>query len=180
MRRGESGLSCLVAVDKPLGLTSHDVVSRVRRSVGERRVGHAGTLDPLATGVLVVGVGQATRLLGLLSLDEKGYEALFSFGRETETDDAEGATRREAPVPPQLADEAFARRAVEGLVGEVDQVPPAYSAISVGGRRAYDAARSGSAVELAPRHVRILEAGLLAVEEAPVGSLAWRVSLRVS
>lgn len=180
MRRGESGLNCLIGIDKPQGLTSHDVVSRVRRAVGERRVGHAGTLDPLATGALVVGVGQATRLLGLLTLDVKSYGALISFGRETETDDAEGATRREAPVPDDLADEAFAAAAVAGLVGEVDQVPPAYSAISVGGRRSYDRARAGEQVDLPARHVTILEAGLLGIGRDTDGALAWRVALRVS
>lgn len=82
MRRGTSGISCLIAVDKPVGLTSHDVVDRVRRSLSERRVGHAGTLDPAASGVLIVGVGQATRLLGLLTLEDKRYEARIAFGTD--------------------------------------------------------------------------------------------------
>ena len=91
MARRPSAFSALIAIDKPAGCTSHDVVSRVRRAVGEKRVGHAGTLDPAATGVLVVGIGQATKLLGLLTLDRKGYRATFQLGSETTTDDAEGA-----------------------------------------------------------------------------------------
>ncbi len=90
MKRGASGINALIAVDKPLGLTSHDVVSRVRRAFGEKRVGHAGTLDPNASGVLVVGIGLATKLLGLLTLDRKGYVADISFGARTSTDDADG------------------------------------------------------------------------------------------
>ena len=89
-KRRVSQLNCLIAVDKPVGCTSHDVVSRVRRALGERRVGHAGTLDPLASGVMVVGIGQATRLLGMLTLDTKAYVAEITFGSETSTDDAEG------------------------------------------------------------------------------------------
>jgi tRNA pseudouridine55 synthase len=90
VRRSSSGINCLLAIDKPLGLSSHDVVGRVRRILGERRVGHAGTLDPAASGVLVIGVGQATRLLGMLTLDDKRYDASIAFGCETATDDAEG------------------------------------------------------------------------------------------
>ncbi|MDO5709648.1 MAG: tRNA pseudouridine(55) synthase TruB, partial [Coriobacteriales bacterium] len=90
MKRGESGINCLLAIDKPVGPSSHDVVGRVRRAMGERRVGHAGTLDPAASGVLVVGVGQGARLLGMLTLDEKAYEGRIFFGCETTTDDAEG------------------------------------------------------------------------------------------
>lgn len=164
MRRGESGLSLLVGVDKPLGLTSHDVVGRVRRAVGERRVGHAGTLDPAASGVLVVGIGQATRLLGLLTLDEKSYLARIDFGTETTTDDAEGEVTRTGVVPARVGDADFARSTLAGLVGEHDQVPPAFSAISVDGRRSYDLARAGKAPELAPRRVRILSADLVAVD----------------
>lgn len=178
MKRGESGINCLFALDKPVGPTSHDVVSRVRRALGERRVGHAGTLDPLASGVLVVGVGQGTRLLGMLTLDEKAYEARIAFGAETTTDDVEGEVSREAVVPPEIVDRAFAEQVVAGLVGTFDQVPPAFSAVSVGGRRAYDRARSGEEVELAPRTVTVHEARLLGVgsEDAP----CWDVYLRVS
>lgn len=172
MRRGPSALNLLVGVDKPAGITSMDVVSRVRRSVGERRVGHAGTLDPAATGVMVVGIGQATRLMGLLTADRKSYLATIEFGYETTTEDGEGEVTRRAAVPPELASEAFARQAVAGLVGRGEQVPPAYSAISVDGKRAYARARAGEDVELPARPIEVFEAQLLSVEVAPVASTA--------
>ena len=99
MKRTASTINALLAIDKPVGMTSHDVVSHVRRALHEKRVGHAGTLDPLASGVLIVGVGFATRLLGMLTLAEKCYRATISFGVETETDDSEGAVVKTAPVP---------------------------------------------------------------------------------
>ena len=160
-------------------MSSHDVVYRVRRATGEGRVGHAGTLDPAASGVLVVGIGQGARLLGLLTLETKAYVASIRFGAETDTDDAEGALTRTAEVPAELASHEFAARAVAGLVGEFDQLPPAYSAISVNGRRAYEAARAGEELELAPRHVKVLEAQLLGVQEVE-GAPEWLVALTVS
>lgn len=177
MSRRPSALSALIAVDKPAGLTSHDVVSRVRRALGERRVGHAGTLDPAATGVLVVGVGQATKLLGLLTLDRKGYRATFALGAETTTDDAEGEVTRSSAVPDELMEADAAAAAVAGLVGEQDQVPPAFSAVSVGGRRAYAMARAGERVELEPRRVTVHDARLV---EAVPDERAWVVDLDVS
>lgn len=177
MSRRASALSALLAIDKPAGMTSHDVVSRVRRAVGEKRVGHAGTLDPAATGVLVVGIGQATKLLGLLTLERKGYRATISFGAETATDDAEGVVTALAPVPDGFFEVSYARGVVEGLVGEHEQVPPAFSAVSVGGRRAYDAARAGEPLELAARKVTIHAASLVDV----LGDeRAWVVDLDVS
>ncbi len=164
MRRGPSAVNALIAVDKPLGLSSHDVVNRVRRAVGVRRVGHAGTLDPAASGVLVVGIGQATKLLGLLTLDRKSYRAKIEFGSRTDTDDAEGKVVATAPVPAELADEAFAASAVAALAGEQDQVPPAYSAISVNGRRAYALARDGREVVLEPRRITVHAARLVSVD----------------
>lgn len=177
MSRKPSAFSALIAIDKPAGMTSHDVVSRVRRAVGEKRVGHAGTLDPAATGVLVVGIGQATKLLGLLTLDRKGYDATFALGAETTTDDAEGEVTREAEVPMDLLDLGRAKLEVTKLEGEQDQVPPAFSAVSVGGRRAYDAARAGEELELASRRVRVYEARVLGVDAQ---SRSWELSLDVS
>ena len=177
MSRRPSAFSALIAVDKPAGLTSHDVVSRVRRAVGEKRVGHAGTLDPAATGVLVVGIGQATKLLGLLTLDRKGYRATFALGSETTTDDAEGEVTAEAPVGPELLEPARAESELARLVGECEQVPPRFSAVSVNGRRAYDAARAGEELELAARRVTIHAARLVEVR-APERS--WVVDLDVS
>lgn len=178
MRRGPAKINRIIALDKPLGMTSHDVVAHVRRAVGERRVGHAGTLDPAATGVLVVGIGQATRLLGRLALDRKGYDARILFGAETATEDAEGEVTRVAPVPDELSDEVYARMALSRMVGPQSQVPPAYSAISVKGRRAYDMARSGEHVNLAPRAIEVFEATLRDIDESQ--GIAWDVHLEVS
>lgn len=149
----------LVVVDKPAGITSHDVVARARRALGTRKVGHAGTLDPMATGVLVLGVGRATRLLGHLMLTEKTYSATVRLGVSTTTDDAEGevvATRSAAAIT-----EDDVRRSLSAFVGDIEQVPSTVSAIKVDGKRAYARARDGEEVELAPRPVTIhaLEAG---------------------
>ncbi|HET6651716.1 MAG TPA: tRNA pseudouridine(55) synthase TruB [Nocardioides sp.] len=143
----------LVVVDKPAGMTSHDVVARVRRLAGTRKVGHAGTLDPMATGVLVLGVGRATRLLGHLLVTDKAYDATVRLGESTTTDDAEGETV--ARTPTDAVTEADVRAALAAMVGEVDQVPSAVSAIKVDGKRAYARVRSGEQVELAARRVRI-------------------------
>ena len=143
----------LLLVDKPAGVTSHDVVLAARRAVGEKRVGHAGTLDPFATGLLVLLFGRATRLLPHLDGVPKEYDAAIVFGRETDTDDLEGTTVREAAPP---SDEAI-RAALPQLTGTLHQMPPAYSAKRVGGRRAYEAARAGVALELAPALVEVFE-----------------------
>jgi tRNA pseudouridine55 synthase len=151
----------LVIVDKPPGMTSHDVVARVRRLAGTRRVGHAGTLDPMATGVLVVGVGKATRLLGHLALDEKEYAATIRLGQATDTDDADGETIAETPAA-GVSDAAL-RAAAAALTGEIRQVPPGYSALKVGGKRAYRLARAGDAPQLDARTVTVRAFGIQAV-----------------
>jgi tRNA pseudouridine55 synthase len=148
--RGET-TDGLLLVDKPAGLTSHDVVLAARRAFGESRIGHAGTLDPFATGLLVLLLGRATRLLPHLDGVPKEYEATVSLGRETETDDLHGAVVREAEPP---TDSAIAA-AIAQLTGPLEQVPPAYSAKRVAGRRAYDAARAGVALELAAARVEV-------------------------
>lgn len=180
MSRQPSALNLLVGIDKPAGITSHDVVNRVRRAVGERRVGHAGTLDPAATGVMVVGIGQGTRLMGHLSAERKSYVGSVCFGSETDTEDAEGTVVRTAAIPPELLEEGFARKAVGGLVGTQQQVPPAYSAISVNGERAYARARAGEDVELPARSITIYEAALLAVEPTQDGGVLWHCAFTVS
>jgi tRNA pseudouridine55 synthase len=147
--------SGVVVVDKPAGITSHDVVAQVRRLAGTRKVGHAGTLDPMATGVLVVGVNRATRLLGHLLLTDKAYEATIRLGASTTTDDAEGEVTSTRPVG-DLADDTI-RTALARFVGDIEQVPSSVSAIKVDGRRAYDRVRAGEEVELAARRVRIDE-----------------------
>ncbi|UUO00609.1 tRNA pseudouridine(55) synthase TruB [Mycolicibacterium novocastrense] len=143
----------LVIVDKPAGMTSHDVVGRCRRIFGTRKVGHAGTLDPMATGVLVVGIERATKILGLLTATDKAYRATIRLGQTTSTDDAEGEVLQEVSAG-HITDEDI-DRAVADLRGEIDQIPSAVSAIKIGGQRAYKLAREGQTVELAPRRVRI-------------------------
>jgi tRNA pseudouridine55 synthase len=142
----------IAMLDKPAGLTSHDVVGRCRRILRTRRVGHAGTLDPMATGVLVIGVGRATRLLGHLSAADKDYDAVIRLGQATTTDDAEGEVLSRASAAVPLAD---LQAAVARLTGVIDQVPSSVSAIKVGGRRAYERVRSGEEVELPARTVTI-------------------------
>jgi tRNA pseudouridine55 synthase len=147
--------SGLVVVDKPSGMTSHDVVARVRRLAGTRRVGHAGTLDPMATGVLVVGVEKATRLLGYLTLTEKTYVATIRLGQSTSTDDAEGEPAGGSPAT-DIAPGALDAEIAE-LTGDIWQVPPGVSAIKVNGQRAYKLTRAGEAPELAARPVTVYE-----------------------
>ncbi len=169
----------LIAIDKPSGMTSHDVVSRVRHALGLRRVGHAGTLDPQATGVLIVGLAQATRLLGFVTLADKSYVAEFVFGAETSTDDAEGEATKEAEVPAELLSSEGLAKAIASLEGPSMQVPPSVSAVSKGGRRAYAAARRGEALDLDPRPVEVFEATLLSSgrrDERLVATVALRVS----
>ncbi len=153
--------SGLVIVDKPGGVTSHDVVARIRRLAHTRRVGHAGTLDPMATGVLVIGIEKATRLLGHLMLTEKTYEATIRLGQSTTTDDAEGEPSGGSPatgVTRAALDAEVAR-----LTGEILQVPSSVSAIKVNGQRAYQLTRAGQAPDLAARPVTVYEFRVTAV-----------------
>jgi len=143
----------IVVVDKPAGITSHDVVGRCRRIFGTRKVGHAGTLDPMATGVLVIGVERATKILGLLATADKSYTATIRLGQTTTTDDADGDVLATAAADGVSDDDVLA--AVAPLKGRIRQTPSAVSAMKVGGKRAYRLAREGHAVELAPRTVRI-------------------------
>jgi tRNA pseudouridine55 synthase len=153
--------SGLVVVDKPAGWTSHDVVARVRRLAGTRRVGHAGTLDPMATGVLVLGVNRATRLLGHLALHDKAYLATVRLGQATVTDDAEGDVVSAANVA--AVTESAVRDGLAALTGEIEQVPSAVSAVKVGGRRSYARVRAGEQVALTPRRVVVRRLELLAL-----------------
>jgi tRNA pseudouridine55 synthase len=167
-----SGKDGLVIVDKPGGLTSHDVVARIRRLAGTRRVGHAGTLDPMATGVLVVGVEKATRLLGYLTLTQKQYEATIRLGQSTTTDDAEGEVTFTASadgVSAAVLSQDEIGKAVAELTGEIQQVPPAVSAIKVDGQRAYKLTRAGAAPELKPRPVTVYE--FTVTDVRPAGDL---------
>jgi len=143
----------VVVVDKPGGITSHDVVARVRRLAGTRKVGHAGTLDPMATGVLVLGLNRATRLLGHLTLTDKRYTATVRLGATTTTDDAEGEVVETRPT--DGLSEADVRSALRSFLGEIDQVPSSVSAIKVAGKRAYARVREGEAVDLPSRRVTV-------------------------
>ena len=170
----------LLVVDKGPGMTSHDVVARARRALSVRKVGHAGTLDPMATGVLVLGVDRATRLLGHLMLTEKGYDATIRLGVTTTTDDAEGEVVATADAA-RVADvtEDAVREALAAFIGPIDQVPTAVSAIKVDGKRAYQRVRDGEEVELAARAVTVHE---LTVGEVRLGAehVDVDVSLRCS
>jgi len=143
----------LVVVDKPAGWTSHDVVARTRKLARTRRVGHAGTLDPMATGVLVLGIGKATRLLGHLALTDKAYDATIRLGVSTLTDDAEGEPV--STTPAGHIEDAAIGSAISALTGDIAQVPSSVSAIKVNGERAYKRVRDGDTVELAARPVTV-------------------------
>ncbi len=151
----------LLVVDKPGGWTSHDVVARCRRLCETRRVGHAGTLDPMATGVLVLGVGKATRLLGRLALADKAYQATIRLGQSTVTDDAEGDLLE--TVDAGAVSEAALAAAVADLTGDIEQRPSAVSAIKVDGERAYKRVRAGEDVVLAERSVTVSSFDVLVV-----------------
>jgi tRNA pseudouridine55 synthase len=157
--------SGVFVVDKPAGLTSHDVIARVRRALGTRRAGHAGTLDPMATGVLVVMVGEATKLQPWLTADDKGYRASVKLGIATDTLDAEGAVTAACELPPWCHDEAEAAARIERALdlerARSSQTPPAHSAIKVAGVASYRRARAGEAAELAPRPVAVRRLALV-------------------
>jgi tRNA pseudouridine55 synthase len=155
----------LLVVDKPAGLTSHDVVARVRRLAKTRRVGHGGTLDPMATGVLVIGVNRATRLLTYVIGSRKVYRATIRLGETTVTDDAEGDVT--AVVPARGVTDDAVRAALAGQTGEIDQVPSAVSAIKIDGRRAYKRVREGEELELPARRVTVYRLEVLDVRRPP-------------
>jgi tRNA pseudouridine55 synthase len=161
-------------IDKPAGWTSHDVVAKLRGVLGTRKVGHSGTLDPAATGVLVVGVGRCTRLLQHLGGLPKSYEAVIALGVDTDTLDAEGeATAVHDMAPPSIEEVATV---ASRLTGEIDQVPPMVSAVKVGGRRLHELAREGKEVERAPRRVVVTRFDVQPTEDP----LRWRASVECS
>lgn len=170
-------LAGVLAIDKPSGLTSHDVVAAVRRSSGVRRVGHAGTLDPMATGLLLVLVGGATRLERYLSASDKRYEARITFGSATDTLDADGTVVSTADVPDELFDTDVAARLLRDLLGASSQTPPQYSAIKTDGVPAYRRARAGGHTRLAPRPIVVNDATLLGFDR---GACTWDVMFDVS
>ena len=164
----------VVNLDKPVGPTSHDMVGMMRRLTGTRRIGHAGTLDPLASGVLPILVGGATRFSAELTGGHKRYDAVIRLGARSATDDAQGPIEAvDAPVP----DEAAVREALASFVGTFDQLPPAFSARKIGGRTAHRAARAGEPIQLSPRSVTIHSLDLLTFERVEDGA-DLRVDLR--
>lgn len=165
----------LLLVDKPAGVSSHDVVAAARRAVGEKRIGHAGTLDPFATGLLVLLVGRATRLLPHIPDEPKLYEARVKFGAETDTEDLLGTVTREAARP--LREELLEN--LRHLQGPLLQRPPAYSAKRVGGKRAYELAREGKPVALAPVTIHVHRISVLDIAVDPAGRVA-EATIRVS
>jgi tRNA pseudouridine55 synthase len=150
-RAASSGAEGLLLVDKPAGVTSHDMVLAARTAYGERSIGHLGTLDPFATGLLLMLLGRATRLATFIETEPKVYQATISLGSETDTDDSTGVVVRSAAPP----DKAAVLNAIKNLTGDLMQVPPAYSAKSVDGVRAYDAARRGTSLELPAVPVKV-------------------------
>ncbi|HEX4710278.1 tRNA pseudouridine(55) synthase TruB [Phenylobacterium sp.] len=160
-RRKGDAVSGWICLDKPYDLTSTHAVSRVRRAFNAQKAGHAGTLDPLATGILPIALGEATKTVPFLVDADKAYRFTIAWGRATATCDREGETTAQSDVRPSVAE---VEAVLPGFVGEISQVPPAYSAIKVGGERAYDLARAGETVELAARTVTIHSAR---VAEAP-------------
>ncbi|MGN6763225.1 MAG: tRNA pseudouridine(55) synthase TruB [Leifsonia sp.] len=160
--------SGLILIDKPAGITSHDVVSRVRKAAGTRKVGHAGTLDPMATGLLILGINSSTRLLTYIVGADKEYLATIRLGAASTTDDAEGELL--APASQEALDAVTAEAIAAGiaeLTGEIEQVPSSVSAIKVDGKRAYARVRAGEQVELEPRAVTVSEFELLEIRREP-------------
>ncbi|EFG26652.2 tRNA pseudouridine synthase B [Scardovia inopinata] len=166
--------SGILLVDKPQGVTSHDVVAAARSLLGTRHVGHAGTLDPMATGLLILGYGKATRLLSLITRADKTYQTVIRLGQATTTDDAEGSVVSQGPVS-SLTDRII-QEASSRLTGTIDQVPSSYSAIKVRGQRAYDLARQGREVQLASRKVTISDFTIHDIRPGQTDSVpAWPV-----
>jgi tRNA pseudouridine55 synthase len=151
-------VSGVLVVDKPIGMTSHDVVQIIRNGTRIKRAGHTGTLDPRASGVLVVLLGPAVRLSEYVSAEDKRYQAVIQLGKKTDTFDEEGAITGTAPV--DITAEQF-EEALKGYIGEIEQVPPPYSAVKVNGRKAYELAREGEEVELEPRIIQVYNLELL-------------------
>ncbi len=154
-----NAVSGVLVVDKPVGMTSHDVVQIIRRGTGIRRAGHTGTLDPRASGVLVILIGPAVRLSEYVSASDKRYQATVRLGKSTDTFDSEGRITASAS-PDSITEEQF-EEALDQFVGEIQQVPPPYSAIKVQGRKAYEMARGGEEVELEPRTINVYSLELL-------------------
>ncbi|MFC2028823.1 tRNA pseudouridine(55) synthase TruB [Chloroflexota bacterium] len=155
-----NAISGILVVDKPVGMTSHDVVQIVRSGTGIRRAGHTGTLDPRASGVLVILIGPAVRLSEYVSAADKRYQAIIKLGSSTDTYDSEGKFTQKSDEPVSVTEEEF-ETALKGFIGEIEQTPPAYSAVKVKGKRAYDMARKGEEVKLEARKIQVFNLEVL-------------------
>ncbi|MDR0459267.1 MAG: tRNA pseudouridine(55) synthase TruB [Coriobacteriales bacterium] len=174
-RRGATDLDGVLLIDKPIGLTSHDVVDQIRSLTSEGRVGHAGTLDPAASGLLIVCIGPATRLSERLTGMDKEYLARIAFGSSTSTDDADGEVIASSQIPAKLSEPGFIHSVLDSFIGNISQIPPQFSAIKKQGVPAYRQARKGQTVALEPRLVTIYRLELLAATEA-----SWDIVAEVS
>ena len=150
----KNAISGILVVDKPVGMTSHDVVEVVRRGTSIRRAGHTGTLDPRASGVLVILIGPAVRLSEFVSASDKRYQAILRLGSTTDTFDADGRFTRQSATPVEVTEAQF-EEVLKRFIGEIEQTPPPYSAVKVHGRKAYEMAREGEEVDLAPRKIQV-------------------------
>lgn len=180
-KRGETDLSFMIGVDKPAGMTSHDIVDECRRAFGERRVGHAGTLDPFATGVLPIMVGPATRLSDYFRNCKKTYESVFLLGTQTNTDDSTGEVIKTGTIKPEFYEIPYARKVMKEYVGKHMQVPPQYSAIKVDGKKAYEVARAGDEIDLQAREIEVFWAQVVDVDHDAVWDCPyWLLKVTVS
>ena len=161
MKRGQTNLNFLIGINKPSGMTSHDVVNCIRKITGEGRVGHMGTLDPLASGVMLIGVGSAARLNNYLEGFDKTYRVEIEFGAATNTYDAEGEIVEKNDVPACISDDSFASEYISKLVGKHMQTPPPFSAIKIDGKPAYKSARKDEKVDIPTREIEIYSSKLL-------------------
>ena len=164
-RRGATALSGILLLDKPLGWTSHDLVARLRGLTGEGRIGHAGTLDPDASGLMIMMIGQATKLSDDLIIDQKSYRATISFGTATTTDDAQGQITQQSPIPEKVFDPAYAQILLDSFLGKQQQVPPDFSALKQGGKTAHHEARKGRPLTFKPRDIEVFQAQLLQIDQ---------------
>lgn len=183
MKRGASGFSMVVGINKEAGHSSHSTLGKLKRALGESRVGHAGTLDPFATGVLVALVGPAARLSNYIVSDAKSYVADIVVGRSTATDDIEGPTLSVGSPSINVWDAAYAQAVLDGFAGDIMQRPPAYSAIKRNGKKACNEARVGRIIEIEPRPVHVSQASLVEVfdvEDEGCQRPCWRVAFDVS
>ncbi|MCL2402624.1 MAG: tRNA pseudouridine(55) synthase TruB [Coriobacteriia bacterium] len=176
-KRGGTALSGVVLLDKPLGWTSHDLVSKLRHITGEGRVGHCGTLDPLASGLMILLIGHATRLSNDFLLESKSYRARISFGSATTTDDTQGDIVQSSEVSSKVYDADFAKSILKDFLGELDQIPPDFSALKKGGRVAHREARKGRPLHIEARKIEVHSAKLIEIDKA---TQSWVVDFDVS